>query len=69
MTVVTMAISDRGNYHLADEADLRPLCGAKPVQRVTAIPVKVFKPPPFGARFNCDRCYYLQRTDGRWDGR
>ena len=67
--VVTMAITDRGKYHLADDDDLRPLCGAKPTQRVTAITAKEFKPWPSGARFNCERCYYLRLTDGKWDGR
>ena len=69
MNVVTMAISDRGNYHLADDADLRPLCGAKPVQRITAITADEFKPWPTGSSFMCERCYYLNLTDGKMDGR
>ena len=67
MNVVTMAISDRGNYHLADDADLRPLCGAKPTQRAVSIPVEKFD--TMRGSWYCDRCYYLNFTDGRWDGR
>ncbi len=64
---VTIAVSDRGNYHLAH--DLKPLCGAKPTQRPTEIPADEFKAWPFGARYNCGRCYWLRSTNGRWDGR
>ncbi len=67
--VTTIAVSDRGKYHLADTDDLRPLCGAKPKQRTTVVPLDKFKPWPQGARWNCERCYYLKLTDGTWDGR
>lgn len=65
--VVTVAESDRGNYHIApDEKGLSPLCGTKPRQRVTSIRLNNFE---YMKSWYCSRCYYLQTTDGRWDGR
>ena len=67
--ITTIAVSDRGNYHLADDDDLalRPLCGAGPTQRAVSIPIEKFD--PMNGRWFCSRCYYLQTTDGKWDGR
>ena len=67
--VTTVAISDRGNYHIAlnDPNDLRPLCGAKPEQRATGMPVEQFQIT--SAAWYCSRCTHLRLTEGRWDGR
>ena len=66
--VTTIAVSDRGNYHIAlnDPDDKRPLCGAKPKQRATSAPIDDFD---VTLDWYCNRCYYLNQTDGRWDGR
>lgn len=66
--VTTIAISDRGNFHIAlnDPDDLRPLCGAKPKQRTTAIQLIDFD---HMQTWYCNRCYWLRATEGSWDGR
>lgn len=65
--VVTIAESDRGNYHIAlDQEPLSPLCGTKPRQRATSVWMEKYDPIK---SFYCSRCYYLQLTDGKWDGR
>ena len=65
---VTVAVSDRGNYHLSPKAsgDLHPICGAKAVQRETSITVSQFT-SNVTISFYCSKCWYSRSSWVRRD--